>query len=232
MRIHTVKEGDTIFKIARSYAVAPAKIIENNALSSPDRLYPGQKLIILTPTRTYTVRGGDTLESIALRFGADTEELMRNNPSLMGGDKIYPGQILAIKYGETDYGNAVVNGYARRGTARDKLDLFLPYLTYLTIASHKWENGELCRVFAYQEILKIAEMRGVLPIMRIYINDSQKELLEKGTGFIEDLVGTCKDEGFFGFAISGAPLKERGFEAILRKLKKEAQESNLELHMD
>ena len=43
--------------------------VENNGLVNPDRISVGQKLLILTPTRTYTVRGGDTLEKISRRFG-------------------------------------------------------------------------------------------------------------------------------------------------------------------
>ena len=64
MIIHTVSQGETIFKIARKYSVQPTKIIEDNGLEG-DRLTTGQELLILTPTRTVTVRGGDTLASLA-----------------------------------------------------------------------------------------------------------------------------------------------------------------------
>ena len=69
MVIHTVKSGETLYKISKLYGVSPAKIIENNGLRHPDRLSVGKKLLILTPTKSYTVRGGDTIERIARRFG-------------------------------------------------------------------------------------------------------------------------------------------------------------------
>ena len=82
MHIHTVKEGETVFHIARKYGVSPAKIIENNGLINPDRISVGQKLLILTPTRTYTVRGGDTLKKISRRFGVKERCILRANPYL------------------------------------------------------------------------------------------------------------------------------------------------------
>ncbi len=232
MRIHTVKEGDTIFKIARSYAVPPAKIIENNALVTPDRLYPGQKLIILTPTRTYTVRGGDTLNSIAVRFGTDTQELKRNNPALMGGERIYPGQILAIKYGEKEYGNAVVNGYYSKDTSKERLGLFLPHLTYLTFASHKWERGRLNRLFGYEEAIGLCKSEDILPIMRVYICEGLSELNKNKESFIENVLSQAESDGFRGISLGGALLKERGFDAFLSSLKEEAKKSELELHIE
>ena len=232
MRIHTVKEGDTVFKIARSYSTPPAKIIENNALIAPDRLYPGQKLVILTPTRTYTVRGGDTLKSIALRFGVDTQELKRNNPSLMGGDRIYPGQILAVKYGEKEYGNAVVNGYYSRDCTKDRLSLYLPYLTYVTIASHKWENGELCRLFNYDDALKLSKIEGALPVMRVYTGSALCELQKEMENFSKQIISRAKSDGFQGVSFSGGCVKEDGFGEFLREFRNELKKSELELHLE
>ena len=101
MIIHTVQPGDTIFKIARQYSTSPMKIIENNELLNPDKLAVGQKLLILMPTRTYTVRGSDTLYRIAERFGVKYTSLLSANPYLSGTDRIYPGQILTITYNQT-----------------------------------------------------------------------------------------------------------------------------------
>lgn len=232
MRIHTVKEGDTVFKIARSYSVPPAKIIENNALIAPDRLYPGQKLIILTPTRTYTVRGGDTLDSIALRFGTNTEELQRNNPSLMGGDRIYPGQIIAVKYGEKTYGNAVVNGYFSKDCEKERLKLFLPYLTYVTLASHKWEMGELSRLFDYEAVLSLCKNDTALPIMRVFIACTLKELCEKKKEFCDTVTERAKHEGFSGVSLGGSVIKEAGFADFLSELKSVLRHSELQLHIE
>ena len=57
MKIHTVKEGETVFHIARKYGVSPAKIIENNGLLNPDRLSVGQKLLIVRPLTNMEEKG-------------------------------------------------------------------------------------------------------------------------------------------------------------------------------
>ncbi len=230
MRIHTVKEGDTIFKIARSYSVPPAKIIENNALITPDRLYPGQKLLILTPMRSYTVRGGDSLNSIAQRFGTDENQLKRNNPALMGGNKIYPGQILAIKYEPYEYGNAVVNGYFSKDCAKDRLSLYLPYLTYITFAALKWERRRLIKLFDYENALETAKKEGALPVLRVFTEEPLAELVNKD--FCDTLISLAKNEGFFAISLAARCYKEKKFSEFLTSFKEKLSKSELELHLE
>ena len=85
MHIHTIEPQDTIFKIARRYSVQPTKIMEDNGLYS-DRLAIGEELLILNPTRTVTVRGGESLVTIGKRFGVKKSSLIANNPALCGGE--------------------------------------------------------------------------------------------------------------------------------------------------
>lgn len=232
MRIHTVKEGDTVFKIARKYSIPPSKIIENNALVNPDRLYPGQKLVILIPTRSYTVRGGDTLDSIAKRFSTDINELKRNNPSLMGTERIYPGQILAVKYEPKAYGNTVMNGYFSKGCSKDKLSLYLPHLTYITFAAAKWEAGRLLKLFDYQNALKASIEAEALPILRIYTDIPGKELLREKKAFIENSVSVAKEHEFHGLSVSAAKSVGKEFCDFFKALKHETEKNGLELHLE
>jgi spore germination protein len=44
--VHTVKQGEWIWQIARNYGVDPQAIIDANNLSDPTYIYPGQELII------------------------------------------------------------------------------------------------------------------------------------------------------------------------------------------
>ncbi len=234
MRIHTVKEGDTIFKIARSYSLPPAKIIENNALVTPDRLYPGQKLVILTPTRSYTVRGGDTLDSIAHRFGTDKNSLKRNNPALMGEERIYPGQILAVRYDAKNFGNCVVNGYLSGESEKEKLSLFLPYLTYLTFSAAKWERGKLLKLFDYKGVLKNIENESVIPVLRVYTENCVKELLEDKEQFLNSIVSAAKCDGFSAISLAAyRAMKENdAFKNFFKELKYELHKSDIELHTE
>ncbi|MDP4134237.1 MAG: LysM domain-containing protein, partial [Bacillota bacterium] len=66
MLIHVVKRGETIYTIAAQYGVTPYDIISTNELTNPDRLVPGQTLVILFPDQIYITRAGDTIYSIAL----------------------------------------------------------------------------------------------------------------------------------------------------------------------
>ena len=230
MRIHTVKEGDTVFKIARSYSVPPAKIIENNALTAPDRLYPGQKLIILMPTRSYTVRGGDSLDSIAQRFAIDKNRLKQNNPALMGGDRIYPGQILTIKHEPREYGNAVVNGYFSKDCTKDRLSLYLPYLTYITFAAFKWESRRLLKLFGYESALEITKNEALLPVMRVYSSEPLCEL--KSEGFADTVASFAKEEGFSAVSLAARCHVDKDFREFLKSFKEKLSKFGLELHLE
>jgi spore coat assembly protein SafA len=48
------------------------------------------------PRRTYTVQQGDTLSSIARRFGVSLSDLEAANPQITNPDRIFPGQIINI----------------------------------------------------------------------------------------------------------------------------------------
>jgi len=163
MRIHTVKEGDTVFKIARKYATSPMKIIENNGLLTPDRLSVGRELLILIPTRTYTVRGGDTLKKISERFGVDTEELQRANPYLAGGDRIYHGELISVKRDAKKYGVSTAVGYYYKGCPEDKLTAAMPYLTHVALSAIKRSRGEMLELFDARGIADKVKASGKYP---------------------------------------------------------------------
>ena len=225
MHIHTVKAGDTIFKIARQYATSPMKIIENNELENPDRLTVGQKLLILTPTRTYTVRGSDTLQKIADRFGVKYETLLANNPYLSGSDRIYPGQLLAIKYDTPTYGMGVANGYYFKGTTPDRLSLAMPYLTYITVSSGKRDGDEIQTLFDDGEVISLAKQNVKMPLMRIY--DGNTDFSDE---YLENLVSHAKERGYKGVMLAAYKAMREApseYAEFLMKLKKRLMENDM-----
>ena len=144
MIIHTVVPGDTIYRIARMHDVPASRIITDNMLSDPGRLVVGETLVILFPSETYTVRGGDTLSSIASRFRVPLLTLYQNNPILNGEATVYPGQTLNIRYAPPENAPIRVNGYAYPYIDQTVLRRTLPYLTYLSIFSYGiTESGAL-----------------------------------------------------------------------------------------
>ena len=230
MHIHTVKPGDTVFKIAREYATSPMKIIENNELSNPDRLTPGEKLLILTPTRTYTVRGSDTLKRIADRFGVKYNSLLAKNPALRGSDKIYPGQLLTVKEDTPRYGVAAANGYYYKGTPRDRLSLCIPYLSYITVAAGRREGDEVALLFDDTEVLDIARERGVIALLRVY--DGQTDFTDS---YIDNLILLAKTHGYGGItlaAYTAARSAPEKFGEFIIRLKEALSENDLLLFLE
>lgn len=104
--IYTVQRGNTLSGIAQSYNVTVNHILELNNIQNPNLIYPGQKLRItesniqdLNPIQnissTYVVKRGDTLTSIARRYGVSVNYLVRIN-GIQNPNIIYPGQLLQI----------------------------------------------------------------------------------------------------------------------------------------
>ncbi|MCX7670282.1 MAG: LysM peptidoglycan-binding domain-containing protein [Anaerolineae bacterium] len=103
--IHVVERGETLARIAARYGVTVQQITELNGITNPNLIYTGQKLRIPAAapaataqpgaTRTYTVRAGDTLVSIATKFGVTVQAIQQLN-NLSSPDKIYTGQVLKI----------------------------------------------------------------------------------------------------------------------------------------
>jgi LysM repeat protein len=107
---YTVQAGDTLGKIAARYGTTVDTLKQLNALANPDVIAIGQQLkvpggsgaAVGTPrpatggqARTYTVQKGDTLLSIARRYGLTVKQLQAAN-NIANPDKIFPGQTLVI----------------------------------------------------------------------------------------------------------------------------------------
>ncbi|GAA0439184.1 MAG: LysM peptidoglycan-binding domain-containing protein [Bacillota bacterium] len=109
---HKVKSGESLWTIAQKYNTNVAKLKSINKLSG-DTIYPNQ--IIETennntsgsssssskPTnnnsnssKTYTVKSGDTLSGIAIKYNISLSNLMKWNN--LNSTLIYPGNVLAV----------------------------------------------------------------------------------------------------------------------------------------
>src|SRR5699024_5437865 len=106
---YTVKSGDTLSHIARKYKTSVSELKKLNHLKS-DLIYVGQKLKVngsstskletkpTTPApstgSTYTVKSGDTLSHIAVKYGTSVSDLKKLNN--LKSDLIYVGQKLKV----------------------------------------------------------------------------------------------------------------------------------------
>lgn len=108
---HVVQAGETLSLIAARYGLTTQALASANGIVNPNRIYSGQRLVIpgrgATPSApslppasstTYTVRRGDTLSAIALRYGVSMWTLASLN-NIGNPSRIYVGQVLRIPAG-------------------------------------------------------------------------------------------------------------------------------------
>lgn len=106
---YQVKKGDTLEKIAKKYNVSVEELKKVNNITDEKKIREGLKLKIpvkssksekhnknkkVAVEETYTVKKGDTLETIAKKYGLTVKEIMDYNN--MRDEKIFAGDELKI----------------------------------------------------------------------------------------------------------------------------------------
>ena len=112
-KTYTIVRGDTLNKIASRFGTTYQEIARINGISNPDKIQVGQIIKIprsrsnsyncefntsSKPTQsliTYTIVSGDTLSTIANRFGTTYQEIARIN-GIPNPDIIHVGQVIKI----------------------------------------------------------------------------------------------------------------------------------------
>jgi murein DD-endopeptidase MepM/ murein hydrolase activator NlpD len=92
--IHTIVEGENIWRISKNYTIPMQEIILRNKLSAPYMLKVGQRLD-MPPPRQYTVQPGDTVYEIARLFAVSMNRLVHEN-KLNAPYTIRAGQVLSL----------------------------------------------------------------------------------------------------------------------------------------
>jgi murein DD-endopeptidase MepM/ murein hydrolase activator NlpD len=121
--VYTVQPGDTVAQVATRFGVSQNTIRWANSMKKTDVLHVGDTLIILPVSGVkYTVKSGDTIDSIGKKFKLDTHEIesfldfnnLESGASLRAGTAlIVPGAELAQEVATpsktTSKGNSRVN---------------------------------------------------------------------------------------------------------------------------
>lgn len=91
-QLYIIKEGDSLFSIANLFNTTPENILRLNIGLSAENLPIGEEICVISSTEQsvvcplgtlpYNINPGDTLQSIALRFGTDVEALLTANPDI------------------------------------------------------------------------------------------------------------------------------------------------------
>jgi membrane-bound lytic murein transglycosylase D len=104
--VYRVRRGDTLASIARKFGVSALDLAKINRIANANQIHPGQVIELpggsLTArpedrshAGTYTVRSGDTLESIANQFSVSVPELIALN-GIPNKNRIRVGQSIYI----------------------------------------------------------------------------------------------------------------------------------------
>ena len=94
------EEGDTLSKIARQFGTTVANLVALNGIANPDRIAAGTTICVKAKGsqpagKYYTVKTGDTLYSIARKYGWTASYLAQVN-TIPNPDEIYAGRVLWI----------------------------------------------------------------------------------------------------------------------------------------
>ena len=208
MKIHRVKVGESVYSIAREYGINPIRLMLENELESPKRLAVGRELLILTPTRTYTAKHGDTLDKIAAKFATHKDTLLMQNPELYEAKSLYTGQVLTVKNSRITLGMGIANGYLYPGYTRERLLRCMPYLSYVTVCSAVAAEGKIRTVFDDSEALELIGIHKKIPLLRIYTADDTSIYTDE---FTENALLLAKARGYEGITLTESAIK-RGYD--------------------
>ncbi len=207
MYIYTVVPGDTLAEISRRLNIPQSIIASANGLREPYALTVGQALLIQSGARTYTAQPGDTVFSVAERFGINANTLWRYNPSLAGGTEIYPGQTLVVYLPPSQNPDFITTGYAYPFIDDTILRATLPYLDYLAIFSYGFRaNGSLVALDD-SELLSICREYGTAPMLVLtsigddgrFSSESVSQMLASSAiqaNLIRNIINTAVAKGY------------------------------------
>lgn len=212
MVIHTVKPGDSIFRISQEYGV-PSKIITDaNRLPNPENLVIGQAIVIPGDFFEYTVQRGQSMYSIARSFGIPLRTLLEANPGIYYPNRLAVGQTVIIPLPPQKEKTIYVNGYVFPSVSAETVQSTLPYLTFLSIFSYQVRPDGSLKSIDDAELIEASREGGVAPVMVI-------TNIEEGSGFsselanailtnrqaqdilIENILGVLRGNNYYGLDI-------------------------------
>lgn len=232
MRIHVVRPGDSIYSIAKQYGVSMQKIISDNELANPEQLVVGQTIVIIEGTRRHVVVPGDSIYSIAKQYDISISELLSANPQITNSARIFVGQVINIPPRTINFGSIEVNGYALPNIKMEVLEKTLPYLTYLSIFSHRVTADGNMNEIPDEPLIQAARAAGVAPMLVItntkegggFDSDIVHSILtneQAQSNLINNIVRTLREKNYYGLDIDFEyiyPYDRESYNNFLRRI--------------
>lgn len=233
MQIHVVEKGQTLSGIAQLYGVGGQLVTQANELPDPNRLVVGQTLVIPIAGSYYWVQPGDSLWSIAQRFGLSPEELasmngIALNATLAVGTRLYipPRPKRSAEF------NAYVEprGQTVSPALEESSRKAAPHLTYLAPFSFRVLRDGSLKEPLLNSFPAIARENRVVLMMVITNQENDRFSAELGRiilndqavqdRFLDNIVATANEYGFrdihFDFEHL-RPVDREAYNAFLRK---------------
>lgn len=166
---YVVRPGDTFYNLAIRYNTTVDAIMRANPGVDPNRLFVGQVICIPTSTpppttcpvgsQAYTIRSGDTLYDLAIRFNTTVDAILRINPGL-NPNNLQVGQVICIPTGTPPppSQNCPTLSIGSRGSSVTELQRLL--------LAHGFSPGPIDGIFGSQTqsaVIAFQRSRGLVP---------------------------------------------------------------------
>lgn len=143
-------------------------LASDNGLAAGDTLAIGQALVVRVPRTLHAVEAGETLFSLARRYGLSVRTLLRRNFYLRGSAALAVGAPLVIDYAdEAPLSSLGVNGYAYPYIDPALLASLVPYLSYLTPFTYGLTDALALVPLSDAPLLAGARQGGAVPLMHL-----------------------------------------------------------------
>ena len=91
---YTVKQGDTLYSIARRYGIDVDTLVSINGLNKNEYIYPNQTVLVpKSSVATYITKQGDTLSTVSRYFNTTELAILNNNSNIY----LLPEQLLIYR---------------------------------------------------------------------------------------------------------------------------------------
>ena len=181
--------------------------------------------------RIFVVKRGDTLYSIAKKFGVTTERLSYIN-ALSDPNRLTVGQTLVIPGDSSPQGEIEVNGYAYPNISDAVLNEALPYMTFLCPFSWQMDASGGITPIDDKRMISRAYETATAPMLTLtnispsggFSSDIAHAIFTDETvqaTLIENILAALRSRGYYGVNLNIEyvyPFDREGYNAFLRRL--------------